>query len=503
MKKNLKFLSGILMASFISNSVIDTSNFAKARVSRTVVVNAVSNDLNNNSNNSQEEISTRSSETEALNENADLETTNEEGLTENEPLLDENENVIEENENSEESLEDENTDEEDSESETTNILQMLNSDDSVTVDEIVDLAKPMSYGFEFINEFDTTFPDFDPLRVLSDMEGELNSYVDVNLNEPKTITKYLNDNTTTPSIYSEQNTCNMLLGEIKSLLEEINEEISLELPSTIFSLMPTVLVFEDTYKILFAEYNSIINSNSKNQISLNILLKDVKENLVSLLKTINEFKSQLPDLIDTLNEVAESFDSSTNTSDKNTTDDEELDEELTEEDGLIEENIEEEITEEDSEEEITEEDSEEEIIEEDTEEEITGEDAEEETTEEEVEEETTEEEVEEEVDPNSVIVYFGDQGQELIYDERTKKYYQLDPENPDSEDLIEYNGEVTKMTLAEYLDTDLFFDSEGNELIYDLDTNSYFLYNPETDEFVVYEGEVTKMKLKDLLESNQ
>ena len=494
MKKNLKFLSGILMASFISNSVIDTSNFAKARVSRTVVVNAVSNDLNNNSNNSQEEISTRSSETEALNENADLETTNEEGLTENEPLLDENGNVIEENENSEESLENEDTDEEDSESETTNILQILNSDDSITVDEIVDLAKPMSYGFEFINEFDTTFPDFDPLRVLSDMEGELNSYVDVNLNEPKTITKYLNDNTTTPSIYSEQNTCNMLLGEIKSLLEEINEEISLELPSTIFSLMPTVLVFEDTYKILFAEYNSIINSNSKNQISLNILLKDVKENLVSLLKTINEFKSQLPDLIDTLNEVAESFDSSTNTSDKNTTDDEELDKELTEEDGLIEENIEEEITEEDSEEEI---------IEEDTEEEITGEDAEEETTEEEVEEETTEEEVEEEVDPNSVIVYFGDQGQELIYDERTKKYYQLDPENPNSEDLIEYNGEVTKMTLAEYLDTDLFFDSEGNELIYDLDTNSYFLYNPETDEFVVYEGEVTKMKLKDLLESNQ
>ena len=494
MKKNLKFLSGILMASFISNSVIDTSNFAKARVSRTVVVNAVSNDLNNNSNNSQEEISTRSSEIEALNENADLETTNEEGLTENEPLLDENGNIIEENENSEESLEDEDTDEEDSESETTNILQMLNSDDSVTVDEIVDLAKPMSYGFEFINEFDTTFPDFDPLRVLSDMEGELNSYVDVNLNEPKTITKYLNDNTTTPSIYSEQNTCNMLLGEIKSLLEEINEEISLELPSTIFSLMPTVLVFEDTYKILFAEYNSIINSNSKNQISLNILLKDVKENLVSLLKTINEFKSQLPDLIDTLNEVAESFDSSTNTSDKNTTDDEELDKELTEEDGLIEENIEEEITEEYSEEEI---------IEEDTEEEITGEDAKEETTEEEVEEETTEEEVEEEVDPNSVIVYFGDQGQELIYDERTKKYYQLDPENPDSEDLIEYNGEVTKMTLAEYLDTDLFFDSEGNELIYDLDTNSYFLYNPETDEFVVYEGEVTKMKLKDLLESNQ
>ena len=485
MKKNLKFLSGIIMASFISNITVDTSNFAKARVSRTVVVNATSNDLNNNSNDSQEEISSRSSEIEALNENADLETTNEEGLTENEPLLDENGNVIEENEDLEESLEDEDTDEEDSESETTNILQMLNSDDSVTVDEIVDLAKPMSYGFEFINEFDTTFPDFDPLRVLSDMEGELNSYVDVNLNEPKTITKYLNDNTTTPSIYSEQNTCNMLLGEIKSLLEEINEEISLELPSTIFSLMPTVLVFEDTYKILFAEYNSIINSNSKNQISLNILLKDVKENLVSLLKTINEFKSQLPDLIDTLNEVAESFDSSTNTSDKNTTDDEELDKELTEEDGLIEENIEEEITEEDSEEEI---------IEEDTEEEITGEDTE---------EETTEEEVEEEVDPNSVIVYFGDQGQELIYDERTKKYYQLDPENPDSEDLIEYNGEVTKMTLAEYLDTDLFFDSEGNELIYDLDTNSYFLYNPETDEFVVYEGEVTKMKLKDLLESNQ
>ena len=475
MKKNLKFLSGILMASFISNITVDTSNFAKARVSRTVVVNATSNDLNNNSNDSQEEISTRSSEIEALNENADLETTNEEGLTENEPLLDENGNVIEENENSEESLENEDTDEEDSESETTNILQILNSDDSITVDEIVDLAKPMSYGFEFIDEFDTTFPNFDPLRVLSDMEGELNSYVDVNLNEPKTITKYLNDNTTTPSIYSEQNTCNMLLGEIKSLLEEINEEISLELPSTIFSLMPTVLVFEDTYKILFAEYNSIINSNSKNQISLNILLKDVKENLVSLLKTINEFKSQLPDLIDTLNEVAESFDSSTNTSDKNTTDNEELDEELTEED---------------TEEEIIEE----EIIEEDTEEEITGEDSE---------EETTEEEVEEEVDPNSVIVYFGDQGQELIYDERTKKYYQLDPENLDSEDLIEYNGEVTKMTLAEYLDTDLFFDSEGNELIYDLDTNSYFLYNPETDEFVVYEGEVTKMKLKDLLESNQ
>ena len=482
MKKNLKLLSGILMASFISNSVIDTSNFAKARVSRTVVVNATSNDLNNNSNDSQEEISTISSETEVLDENTDLETTSEESLTKDETLLDEDGNIIEENEDLEESLEDEDTDEEDSESETTNILQMLNSDDSITVEEIIDLSKPMSYGFLFVDELNDTFPNFSPLRVLSDMEGELNSYVDVNSNETKTITKYLNGSGNTPSIYSEQNTCNMLLGEINSLLEEITEEISLELPSTIFSLMPTVLVFKDTYKILFAEYNSIINSNSENNMSLNILLKDVKENLASLLKTINEFKSQLPDLIDTLNELAESFDSSTNTSDKNTTDDEELDEELTEEDGLIEE---------DTEEEVTEEDIEEEIIEED---------AEEETTEEEVEEETTEEEVEEEVDPNSVIVYFGDQGQELIYDERTKKYYQLDPENPDSEDLIEYNGEVTKMTLAEYLDTDLFFDSEGNELIYDLDTNSYFLYNHETDEFVVYEGEVTKMKLKDLLE---
>ena len=481
MKKNLKLLSGILMASFISNSVIDTSNFAKARVSRTVVVNATSNDLNNNSNDSQEEISTGSSETEVLDENTDLETTSEESLTEDETLLDEDGNIIEENEDLEESLEDEDTDEEDSESETTNILQMLNSDDSITVEEIIDLSKPMSYGFLFVDELNDTFPDFSPLRVLSDMEGELNSYVDVNSNETKTITKYLNGSGNTPSIYSEQNTCNMLLGEINSLLEEITEEISLELPSTIFSLMPTVLVFKDTYKILFAEYNSIINNNSENHMSLNILLKDVKENLASLLKTINEFKSQLPDLIDTLNELAESFDSSTNTSDKNTTDDEEL-------------------TEEDTEEEVTEEDIEGEIIEEDAEEETTEEEVEEETTEEEVEEETTEEEVEEEVDPNSVTVYFGDQGQELIYDERTKKYYQLDPENPDSEDLIEYNGEVTKMTLAEYLDTDLFFDSEGNELIYDLDTNSYFLYNHETDEFVVYEGEVTKMKLKDLLE---
>ncbi len=402
MKKNLKLLSGILMASFISNSVIDTSNFAKARVSRTVVVNATSNDLNNNSNDSQEEISTGSSETEVLDENTDLETTSEESLTEDETLLDEDGNIIEENEDLEESLEDEDTDEEDSENETTNILQMLNSDDSITVEEIIDLSKPMSYGFLFVDELNDTFPDFSPLRVLSDMEGELNSYVDVNSNETKTITKYLNGSGNTPSIYSEQNTCNMLLGEINSLLEEITEEISLELPSTIFSLMPTVLVFKDTYKILFAEYNSIINNNSENHMSLNILLKDVKENLASLLKTINEFKSQLPDLIDTLNELAESFDSSTNTSDKNTTDDEELTEEDTEE----------EVTEEKSQlpdlidtlnelaesfdsstntsdknttddEELTEEDTEEEVTEEDIEGEIIEEDAEEETTEEE------------------------------------------------------------------------------------------------------------------------
>lgn len=486
MKKNLKLLSGILMASFISNATVDTSNFAKARVSRTVIVNSTSNELNNES---QEKISTRSAEIEVLDENTDLETTNEEGLTEDETLLDEDGNVIEEDEILDESLEDEDTDAEDSESGTTNILQMLNSDDSITVEEIVDLSRPMSYGFLFVDELNDTFPDFNPLRVLSDMENELNSYVDVNSNEVKTITKYLNDNTSTPSIYSEQNTCNMLLQEISSLLEEITEEISLELPSTIFSLMPTVLVFEDTYKILFAEYNSIINSNSKNQISLTILLEDLKENLASLLKTINEFKSQLPDLIETLNEVAESFNSSTNTSDKDITDDEELDEELTEEDELIEEDIDEEMIEEDAGDELIEEDIDEEIIEDD---------AEEETTDEEI----IEDDTEEEIDPNSVIIYFGDQGQELIYDDSSKKYYQLDPENPDSDELVEYNGEVSQMTLAEYLDTDLFFDSEGNELIYDLDTNSYFLYDSEADEFVVYEGEVTTIKLKDLLESN-
>lgn len=488
MKKNLKLLSGILMASFISNSAIDTSNFAKARVSRTVVVNATSNDLNNNSSDSQEEISTRSSETEVLDENTDLETTNEENLTEDETLLDEDGNVIEENENLDESLEDEETNTEDSEGETTNILQILNSDDSITIEEIADLSKPLSYGFDFIDELNTTFPDFEPLRLLSEMENELTSYVDVNSNEAKTITKYLNDTTSTPSIYAEQNNCNVLLNEIGSLLEEITDEISLELPSTIFSLMPTIIVFNDTYKILSSEYNSIISSNSGNHMSLNLLLKDLEEKLLSLLSTINEFKSQLPDLIETLNEVAESFDSSTSNSDKDQelTEDEELleNEDLTEGELLEgEETTEEEIIEgEETTEEIVEE---EEIIEE------------EETTEEIVEEST-----EEEIDPNSVILYFGDQGQELIYDESSKKYYQLDPENPDSDELVEYSGEVSQMTLAEYLDIDLYFDSEGNELIYDLDTNSYFSYNAETDEFVVYEGEVTTMKMKDLLELN-
>ncbi len=52
------------------------------------------------------------------------------------------------------------------------------------------------------------------------------------------------------------------------------------------------------------------------------------------------------------------------------------------------------------------------------------------------------------------------------------------------------------MTLKNIFNTDLFFDSERNELIYTLDTNSYFLYNHETDEFIVYEGEVTTIKLK-------
>ena len=430
MNKKVKLLSGLLMASIISSSFVDFNNFYSAKAS-----NKISTTRNSSA-------STRNSS----------ETSDEEILEED--VLDEE--IIEE-EVTDETLEDEMVDEtiEDEESSgTTNLLEMLNSDDSLTMEDISNFAAPISNSPGFIDEFKTEFPDLNPLRKLSPIDVGSKNYLDVNSESIQTLPSFLNKTTSIPSIYSEQNMCFTLLNEIDSALEDIESQISEELPSTIFSLQPTIIVFEDTYNILYNEYYSIVNSNSENQITLNMLLKDTQEKLSTLLTSINDFKEQLPDLIDTLNDLVLGSSSSSDSQDEELVSDEELlDEELTDEEIVDEEVVDEELT-------------------------------------------------DEEIDPTQVILYFGDYGQELVYDEESGSFFQLDPENPDSGDLVEYTGEVSEMTLAEYLNIDVYFDTNGNELLFDGDTNSYFILNTETGEFEVYDGEVIHMKMKDVLEQS-
>lgn len=494
MKKNLKFLSGILMASFISNSALTNIEKTDARISRNIVVNSSANSLrNSNKNTSNETPKNNSSENSENSSSKEIQETN--GEINKEDTLQED-TSIELNENEDTSISEDES--EDSSNNTTNILGMLNSDKSLTKEDIVKLSMPVSHSIEFLDEFKTTFPNLDPLRQISPLFVEIDNYLDVNSNEAKTITKFLNQNTNDKLInFSDQNNSNMLLTEISDLLKELKDEINSEkLPSTIFSLMPTLTVFNDTYKILYLEYDSITKSNN-NQITLNILLKDTETKLLSLLDSIKDFKNQLPELTETLNQLAESITQPEENEEE--IDNSSTEEETTESDSTESDQTENENNTENSE--TTNDNTEENEVIEDTEENNISEESTEveETTDNNDKKEDTEDN--KDVDPNSVIVYFGEQGQEIIFDEKTKKYYQIDPENPDSEELIEYKGNVTKMTLAEYLDTDLYFDDKGNELIFDVDTNSYFLYDSEKDEFVLYTGEVTKKKVKDLLES--
>ncbi|EIA28212.1 hypothetical protein SFB6_062G11, partial [Candidatus Arthromitus sp. SFB-co] len=98
------------------------------------------------------------------------------------------------------------------------------------------------------------------------------------------------------------------------------------------------------------------------------------------------------------------------------------------------------------------------------------------------------------------MIYLGENGQELIYNPDDDKFYELNPEDPESEEFIEYTGEVLSMPLKEYLQTEVYFDTDGNELLYDMDTDSFLKYDEETGEYVPYEGEITTMTLGDYLD---
>ena len=579
MKKNFKVLYAILMASFLSNTT-NLTTIAHARPSRQVVVNS-SNTENSIATKGADENSQKSE-----NNSEDANTTStiseDSNTTGSATTTDTTSSSTNSNAENSETVDQSNTG-----TGTSSIFEILNSDKDITLDEISEYAMPVSYQSDFIKEFKTTFPDLDPLRKISQTDKNLNMYLDVNSNETKEITKYLTSSKGELPVYAEQNMSSVLLDEIGRLLKDITDKISKEYPSTIFSLIPTLEVFNDTYKILKLEYTSIIENNSTNQITPKILLKDVQEKLSSLLSAVNEFDSQIPELVETLNKLVESTQSSSNNKNETTSnsetvyigeflqelmydkatnkfyelnpekpDSEEYIEytgnvtEMTRDEylnidlffdtqgnqlsydannktyyaynaetnetvpyegevktvkmkdflGITEESTE--TSEETTKEEVSEEETTEETTEEETaEEETTEETAEEETTEETAEEEVVEETAEEEqVDPKTVTLYFGDVGQELEYDEKEKKYYQINPEKPDSEEYVEYTGEVTTMSLADYWNMDLFFDENGNQLTYDADTNSYFFYNEEKDEFALYEGKVTKMKMKEFLE---
>ncbi len=469
MKKNLKLLSGIIMASFISNCAIGNLNMdvANARHSRKVVVNSGKDIVNANDVTEAEEDSStlysnlENEDEEVMDDVAEISA--EEDNTESvDEMTDEeasDEEIIDE-----EAIDEETTDEEvDGEQ---NIMEYLNSSKDLEMDDIVNLVKPVAYSLSFRDELNTTFPDFEPLRELSpQINMKATQYIDVNENKIKDFVTFLSPYSEQANAYSEQNISSVLIKQISSNLTELNDEISKQKNSTIFSLLPTMMAFSDTLKILSTDYNFILQDNSDNQIRLNILLKDIEKQLSSLLAATNEFKKMLPESIEMLDKLADS--TSSGTSAKDDTDEDTTDEESTEEQ---------------------------------TTDEIESETASEETADETIQEEVVEEEetVEEKIDPKKVNLFFGSSGQELTFNEKDKKYYEQDPEDP--EGLIEYTGEVKKMTLEEYLNIDLFLDKDGRELIFDKDTNSYFSYNPETDEFSVYEGEVKKIKMKDLLE---
>lgn len=184
---------------------------------------------------------------------------------------------------------------------TTTPLEILNSNDSLTIEDISSLASPISNSEKFIEKFKTDFPELNAYRKLSPIDTNYKIYLDINSNSIESIPNFSNEFNSNLSIYSEQNMCFALLNEINSSLSDIKSKISKEPHSTIFSLMPTIMVFEDTYNILSLEYSSIIKNNSSNPSSLNIILKDTEENLSILLTYINDFKKQLPDLIKTLN----------------------------------------------------------------------------------------------------------------------------------------------------------------------------------------------------------
>lgn len=486
MKRNLKLLSGILMASFLSNNSLIPMEDVKARSSRSAVVNSTSNNIQKE-NKSNKELNEETNNVENIDDTTNNETSSE-NSTENETN----------SENSDENTEtnDQVNDSDETQEGTTNILEMLNSDDSITKDKILELATPVSYSLAFLDEFKSTFPDLDPLRKISPILKSSDDYLDINSKEIKNVTKFLNG-TPSQSIFSEQNNANILLNAIGENLSDLDKEIEKELPSTVFSLMPTLTVFSDTYRILSEEYNSIISNNSKNQINLNILLQNIEGRLLSLLNSINDFKSKLPELIEELDKLANSFNSnSSNTEAEDSNQSSENEIENTEEDLENNEEIEGEVEEETQDNLEENQDSYEQEDENGTEDTNLSEDTSEET-------EDSNQSSNEEVDPNEVTLYFGDSGQELVYDEETKKYYEVDPENPESDTLVEYTGNVTTMTLAEYLDMDLYFDEQGNELLYDSDTDSYFSYNSDKEEFEVYSGNVIEKKMGDLINENQ
>ena len=171
MNKKVKLLSGLLMASIISSSFVDFNNFYSAKAS-----NKISTTRNSSA-------STRNSS----------ETSDEEILEED--VLEEE--IIEE-EVIDETLEDEMVDEtiEDEESSgTTNLLEMLNSDDSLTMEDISNFAAPISNSPGFIDEFKTEFPDLNPLRKLSPIDGGSKNYLDVNSESIQTLPSFLNKTT--------------------------------------------------------------------------------------------------------------------------------------------------------------------------------------------------------------------------------------------------------------------------------------------------------------------
>ncbi|EGX28239.1 hypothetical protein SFBNYU_002470 [Candidatus Arthromitus sp. SFB-mouse-NYU] len=360
-------------------------------------------------------------------------------------------------------------------------MQMLNSNKDLTVEEIAELALSASHSIGFIEEFKETFPELNPLRQITPINNNLNNYLDVNNGEISKLTQILNTSNSPISPYADQNSCNLLLNEISITLSELKEAVEEELPSTIFSLVPTITVFNDTFKILSEQYSNIVQSDYKNQITLNILLDELKPKLTSLLSSIQEFKIQLPDLIDTLNELAKELEDKDDDINEDTeTPSDTTDKEETPSDDIDSENTDSETSNPDNN-----------VNSGNTSSGNTNSGTsskEDSTTNEDV--NSTEEE----------MIYLGENGQELIYNPDDDKFYELNPEDPESEEFIEYTGEVLSMPLKEYLQTEVYFDTDGNELLYDMDTDSFLKYDEETGEYVPYEGEITTMTLGDYLD---